>query len=76
MVAKGQLYNRSETDRTLHNCQLASNNVKVRIDTAVEANTLLPVPLNDEIFSISHALGTFVAWPANLVIVTAAPVCN
>ena len=75
MVAKGLMFNR-QSDRTLHNRLLSTTLVKVQINTAIEKNTPLPIPLNDEIVSISNAVGTYVAWPMGLVIVTDVPVCN
>ncbi|QCE03845.1 putative transposase [Vigna unguiculata] len=53
---------------TLHGRSLPNGHVKVNVDIALEPNVSLPIPnADDDIMTIRQAIGTFVAWPINLL---------
>lgn len=66
MVGKGSVHN--QMGDKIHNIPLPAGHVKVTIDIVLEKNALLPVPVEvDDIRLMRDAIGTFVAWPANLI---------
>ncbi|XP_022631898.1 uncharacterized protein LOC106778383 isoform X2 [Vigna radiata var. radiata] len=69
LVAHGKLHN-FKTD-TLHGRPLPKGHVKVSIDIALKPNVSLPIPIDDDdMMTIGQAIGTFVAWPMNLIQIT------
>ncbi|QCE06717.1 sentrin-specific protease 2 [Vigna unguiculata] len=66
LVAHGKLHN--VKGDTLHGRSLPNGHVKVSVDIPVEPNVSLPIPnADDDIMTIGQAIGTFVAWPINLL---------
>ena len=66
MVAHGKLHN--VKGDTLHGRSLPNGHVKVNVDITLEPNVSLPIPnVDDDIMTIRQAIGTFVAWPINLL---------
>jgi len=66
LVAHGKLHN-VKSD-ALHGRSLPSGHVKVSVDINVEPNVSLPIPnANHDIMTTGQAIGTFVAWPNNLL---------
>ncbi|OIW19241.1 hypothetical protein TanjilG_20366 [Lupinus angustifolius] len=51
----------------LHNACISRYHVKVSIDFAIDDDALLPIPLDEDIITIGGAIGTFVAWPIDLI---------
>ncbi|GER32294.1 hypothetical protein STAS_08351, partial [Striga asiatica] len=67
-VGRGKVHNR--LGETIHTRPLPIDHVKVSLEVAFEPNALLPVPVDDEeLITVRDAIGTFVAWPKNLVFV-------
>lgn len=67
MVGRGQAFNKPGDDR-LHNQKLPSGHIKVTIEVVVESDAPLPVPIDHaELMVVGDAIGTFVAWPINLI---------
>ncbi|RZB91697.1 hypothetical protein D0Y65_023898 [Glycine soja] len=65
LIARGKVYIQIDT---LHNRSLPHGNVKVSVDVVVESNAQLQIPNHDDkIMAIAQAIGTFVAWPINLI---------
>lgn len=55
----------------MHNLPMLHNHLRVRVDYSIEGSAPLPVPIvNADIFTVGQALSTFVAWPAELVVVS------
>ena len=55
------------TNQTIHGVPLGKENARVSITKAVVPDALLPIPVKGEIMTVQDALGTFVAWPRNLI---------
>ncbi|XP_073221533.1 uncharacterized protein [Cicer arietinum] len=65
-VVKGILYNTS--GEVLHNIPIPAGHVKVSPTVAFEPTAPLPIPDNDgDMKFLSDAIGSYVAWPTNLV---------
>ncbi|KAI5396095.1 hypothetical protein KIW84_062334 [Lathyrus oleraceus] len=68
MVGKGKVHNVSGV--LLHTRELPAGCLKVSIDIAVEPNAALPYPSDDsDATTVHEAVGSFVAWPTNLICV-------
>ncbi|KAF1865965.1 hypothetical protein Lal_00041663 [Lupinus albus] len=65
VVAIGTVYNTQ--DAMIHHAQIPSNHLKVSIDISIENDSLLPIPVDEDIITIGLALATFVAWPKHLI---------
>ncbi|KAF1864738.1 hypothetical protein Lal_00039904 [Lupinus albus] len=39
----------------------------VSIDIPIEDDALLPIPVDEDIITVRQDIGTFVAWPENLI---------
>ncbi|GMP37176.1 hypothetical protein CsSME_00008985 [Camellia sinensis var. sinensis] len=59
IVAHGTVYERIEHNEAIHTVPLGESNVQAP----------LPIPIPDEMFIVGEAMGFFVAWPKNLVLV-------
>ncbi|KAL6542521.1 hypothetical protein OROMI_024123 [Orobanche minor] len=64
LVAIGRVHH---GDSTLHCAPLPAHLVKVVVDEVVDGGAEVPVP-TEEVSLVKEALGTFIAWPKNLVI--------
>ncbi|XP_073222467.1 uncharacterized protein [Cicer arietinum] len=65
-VGKGILHNTS--GEVLHNIPIPAGHVKVSPTVAFEPTAPLPIPDNDgDMKFLSDAIGSYVAWPTNLV---------
>ncbi|KAI5444418.1 hypothetical protein KIW84_012878 [Lathyrus oleraceus] len=68
MVGKGKVHNVSGV--LLHTRELPVGCLKVSVDIAVEPNAALPYPSDDsDATTVHEAVGSFVAWPTNLICV-------
>ncbi|KAI5431121.1 hypothetical protein KIW84_035330 [Lathyrus oleraceus] len=68
MVGKGKVHNVSGV--LLHTRELPAGCLKVSVDIAVEPNAALPYPSDDsDATTVHEAVGSFVAWPTNLICV-------
>ncbi|KAI5386334.1 hypothetical protein KIW84_072751 [Lathyrus oleraceus] len=68
MVGKGKVHNVSGV--LLHTRELPAGCLKVLVDIAVEPNAALPYPSDDsDATTVHEAVGSFVAWPTNLICV-------
>ncbi|KAK0574577.1 hypothetical protein LWI29_025685 [Acer saccharum] len=54
-------------DAMVHGIPL-NENVRVTIDVAIKGSSLLPIPVWDELITISQAIGSYVAWPREFII--------
>ncbi|KAL6530235.1 hypothetical protein OROHE_014588 [Orobanche hederae] len=64
LVAIGRVHHE---DSTLHCAPLPAHLVKVVVEEAVDGGAEVPIP-TEEVSLVREALGTFIAWPKNLVI--------
>ncbi|KAI5408272.1 hypothetical protein KIW84_054191 [Lathyrus oleraceus] len=68
MVGKGKVHNVSGV--LLHTRELPAGCLKVSVDIAVDPNATLPYPSDDsDATTVHEAVGSFVAWPTNLICV-------
>lgn len=65
VVAEGQIIDTSST--VLHGRPLNPDHSRVSIIIVLDADALLPVPINEELETVGHALNTIVAWPKTLI---------
>ncbi|KAL6569634.1 hypothetical protein OROMI_014148 [Orobanche minor] len=64
LVAIGRVHHE---DSTLHCAPLPAHLVKIVVEEAVDGSAEVPIP-TEEASLVREALGTFIAWPKNLVI--------
>ncbi|XP_028096532.1 uncharacterized protein LOC114296432 [Camellia sinensis] len=68
-VAHGTVYERIEPNEPIHTVPLGESNVRVSIEVVIQKDAPLPIPISDEMLIVGEAVGFFVAWPKNLVLV-------
>jgi hypothetical protein len=54
--------------QTIHGVPLGEENVRVSVIRTIIHDAKLPFPINDEIITVRDAIGTYVAWPKNLIV--------
>ncbi|CAL5343691.1 unnamed protein product [Camellia sinensis] len=69
IVAHGTVYERIEHNEAIHTVPLGESNVRVSVEVVIQKDAPLPIPIPDEMFIVGEAVGFFVAWPKNLVLV-------
>ncbi|CAL5415884.1 unnamed protein product [Camellia sinensis] len=69
IVAHGTVYERIEHNEAIHTVPLGESNVRVSVEVVIQKDAPLPIPIPDEMHIVGEALGFFVAWPKNLVLV-------
>ena len=67
VVALGTIMPTDGPDAMVHGIPL-NGNVRVTIDVAIKGSALLPIPIRDELITISQAIGSYVAWPKEFII--------
>ena len=79
MLALGSLDNIVATDTSMktddpdqlcHGYPLGEQNVRVSIEKAKQEYAKVPFPVGDDIKTVRQAMGSWIAWPKNLVIYT------
>ncbi|XP_061987927.1 uncharacterized protein LOC133706413 isoform X2 [Rosa rugosa] len=55
-------------NQTVHGHPLGEGNVRVSIIRPLVPEAKLPFPVNDEIVSVKDAVGTYIAWPRDLIL--------
>ncbi|THG16573.1 hypothetical protein TEA_017354 [Camellia sinensis var. sinensis] len=70
IVAHGTVYERIEPNEAIHMVPLGEANLHVSIQVVIQNDAHLPIPIPDEMFIVGEAVGFFVAWPKNLVLVS------
>lgn len=53
--------------QVLHGKQLEKENVRVSITRVLQGSEKIPFPIQDEIVTVEQAVGTYIAWPRNLI---------
>ncbi|XP_028104829.1 uncharacterized protein LOC114303883, partial [Camellia sinensis] len=69
IVAHGTVYERIEHNEAIHTVPLGESNVRVSVEVVIQKDAPFPVPIPDEMLIVGEAVGFFVAWPKNLVLV-------
>lgn len=54
-------------EQTIHGVKLGEANARVSITQVIQGNAKIPFPIGDEIVSVQEAMGTFIAWPKDLI---------
>ncbi|XP_028098409.1 uncharacterized protein LOC114298098 [Camellia sinensis] len=70
IVAHGTVYERIEHNEAIHTVPLGESNVRVSVKVVIQKDAPLPIPIPDEMLIVGEAVGFFVAWPKNLVLVS------
>ncbi|XP_063941381.1 uncharacterized protein LOC108198271 [Daucus carota subsp. sativus] len=52
----------------LHGKPLGGDNVRVSITRVIQGAAEIPFPIDDEIITVDQAVGTFIAWPKNMLL--------
>ncbi|XP_024156138.1 uncharacterized protein LOC112164132 [Rosa chinensis] len=60
--------NGENNSQLIHGVPLLKGNRRVSIVTSLVDEAKLPFPIKDEIVTVRDAIGTYVAWPENLII--------
>ncbi|PRQ18019.1 putative transposase, Ptta/En/Spm, plant, transposase, Tnp1/En/Spm [Rosa chinensis] len=60
--------NKECKSQLIHGVPLGEGNMRVSILLSVVDSALLPFPIKDEILTVRDAIGTYVAWPKDLII--------
>ena len=56
-------------EQTIHGVRLAGENARVSITKVLQSDAKIPFPIGDEIVTVQEAVGTFVAWPRDMIVV-------
>lgn len=66
-------YATMETDvpsgnQILHGVPVAKENARVSITRVIQGSAAIPFPIQDEITTVEQAVGTYIAWPRELIL--------
>lgn len=56
------------SNQTIHCVPLGDKNVRVSILRPLVPEAKLPFPIKDDIVTVKDAVGTFIAWPRDLIV--------
>lgn len=56
------------SNQTIHGTPLGQENVRVSILRPLVPKAKLPFPIKDDIVTVQDAVGTFIAWPRDLIV--------
>ncbi|XP_040367463.1 uncharacterized protein LOC112179893 [Rosa chinensis] len=70
IVALATIMECDDSSQTCHGYPLGDNNVRVSVYCVVDEKALVPFPVADEILTVRQAMGSWVAWPKELVIMS------
>ncbi|PRQ54700.1 putative Ulp1 protease family catalytic domain, transposase, Tnp1/En/Spm [Rosa chinensis] len=70
IVALGTVVEHNDPSQVCHGYPLGDSNLRVSVSVAIEENALVPFPVGDEIRTVRQAIGSWVAWPKELVIMS------
>ena len=74
IVAHGLVIVNEIGDAKIHGSPLGDKNYRVAITLAKKKEALIPIPVGDEIHTVGEALGGYVAWPKQFVLLDNEPV--
>lgn len=52
----------------IHGRPLGNDNRRISVYYAIDEKAKVPFPVEDEIVTVKHAMGSWVAWPKDLII--------
>lgn len=55
-------------DQTIHGVRVAEENARVSITRVIQSDAKIPFPVGDEIVNVQQAMGSFIAWPRDLIV--------
>lgn len=59
-----------DPSQTVHGVPLGDNNMRVSVYCALDEKALVPFPVEDEIQTVKQAMGSWVAWPKDLIVMS------
>ncbi|XP_061998933.1 uncharacterized protein LOC133716232 [Rosa rugosa] len=68
IVAYATVMECDDPSQTIHGAPLGDGNKRVSIYTALDEKAKVPFPVKDEIETVKQAMGSWVAWPKELII--------
>ncbi|PRQ37372.1 putative Ulp1 protease family catalytic domain, transposase, Tnp1/En/Spm [Rosa chinensis] len=68
IVAYATVMECDDPSQTIHGAPLGDGNKRVSIYTALDEKAKVPFPVKDEIETVKQAMGSWVAWPKDLII--------
>ena len=54
-------------NNVLHGKPLVKENARVSITRVIQGSAKIPFPIEDEIMTVEQAMGTYIAWPRQLI---------
>ncbi|XP_062021061.1 uncharacterized protein LOC133737549 [Rosa rugosa] len=76
IVAYATVMECDDPSQTIHGAPLGDGNKRVSIYTALDEKPKVPFPVKDEIETVKQAMGSWVAWPKDLIITSPVKVRN
>ncbi|KAK0579540.1 hypothetical protein LWI29_027641 [Acer saccharum] len=70
VVAHGTIMASDDPFDTIHGIPISYENVRVSIDVAIKPLAPLPFSVRDELLTVGEAVGSYVVWPKNLIILS------
>ncbi|KAK9942844.1 hypothetical protein M0R45_008491 [Rubus argutus] len=70
IVARATVMECDDPSQTVHGAPLGDDSLRVSIYYAIEEKALVPFPVQDEIRTVKQAMGSWVAWPKELIIMS------
>ncbi|XP_024178951.1 uncharacterized protein LOC112184961 [Rosa chinensis] len=70
IVALGTVMEHNDPSQLCHGYPLGDNNLRVSVSVAIEENALVQFSVGDEIRTVRQAMGSWVPWPKELVIMS------
>lgn len=67
IVAHGVIMPTNDPTTTIHGIPLRDN-VRVTIDKTIKGSTYLPILVSNELVTVNDVIGSYVAWPKDLVV--------
>lgn len=55
-------------EQTIHGVRLGEENARVSITRVIQSDATIPFPIGEEIVNVQQAMGTFIAWPRDLIV--------
>lgn len=69
-VAFGMVFSEGDMSDDVHGVPLQRGYVRVSVDGSIQDGALVPVPIFGEIETVRQAVGSLLAWPEDMVILT------
>ena len=70
IVAKALVFERKGPNEKIHHTILGEQFLRVSIKEAFYPDAVLPIPVSDELTFVKDAIGTFVPWPKEFVLIS------